>query len=734
MRVTTNYWSSSTLFVLLALLLPLGSMSAQICGTANSSSSSSPSMPTTGTLRALVVLIDYPDDPDQANNIWPLVDGNGLPIAVGPTWKNSIIDASTSNPSNTRNNITTYFNRMSGGSLNVIGDVHYQQARFSLATYQSNPTFSSNIPYWTVRHVLEDLDPIVNYSSYDNWTGSTAGSDGKVDMIFAIFRNKEAGNGFSGWNGIASFNDGSSFILDGTTINASAPWFGGSGLMVQNGIEGEEYLGITTYPKMMVIVHEFGHFLGLDHQYAGGVWACMSAHDYSPSYLMNSKERAQLGWMSSIVDVTSDGQTETLSDFATNRVACRLALPNNGGYYWIENHQGVAMYDVVDNSGNPPGIYVLFEGYVPEASEGNLEVITADGRWVFNNPSSTTAAWGNQTQVIPVFQRGNVQRYNGLTDREPQPYTTPGPASTDFMFAWINDEWGTLVKSGGLTGVEARYEGDGRDKWELTYNNMFSPWSNPSSRRSSTETSTVGFQITDETALGNSTSTFDLKFYTSTPLSGPPSKPQNLHAIYYAYGPNPCGPPDVCGISPKLTWTANIESDVTSNGSYEIWRTQNGTSFTHLATVSGTTTEYIDYSINDANQYGNDGAEYEIRAVDSQDLLSVFSDFAGAHYGISTLKTRSQPSGATMSLVLEQNAPNPVTASTTISFATPDDGSVSLVVLDPLGHRVATLAKGFMQGGEYSAVFDAQHLPSGVYLVILQHSGQQVVRKMVVGR
>jgi hypothetical protein len=57
---------------------------------------------------------------------------------------------------------------------------------------------------------------------------------------------------------------------------------------------------------------------------------------------------------------------------------------------------------------------------------------------------------------------------------------------------------------------------------------------------------------------------------------------------------------------------------------------------------------------------------------------------------------------------------------------------VTLKVFDVFGTEVATLVEGELDAGEHSVVFDAQTLPSGVYVYRLQAGGNVQQRNMVV--
>jgi parallel beta-helix repeat protein len=81
---------------------------------------------------------------------------------------------------------------------------------------------------------------------------------------------------------------------------------------------------------------------------------------------------------------------------------------------------------------------------------------------------------------------------------------------------------------------------------------------------------------------------------------------------------------------------------------------------------------------------------------------------------------------------LEQNYPNPFNPSTTIAYDLPNAGKVRLNVYNALGQQVQVLVDEWQTAGAHSYLFNAQNLPTGVYLYQLQideHLSE--MRKMV---
>lgn len=86
---------------------------------------------------------------------------------------------------------------------------------------------------------------------------------------------------------------------------------------------------------------------------------------------------------------------------------------------------------------------------------------------------------------------------------------------------------------------------------------------------------------------------------------------------------------------------------------------------------------------------------------------------------------------APIEFALEQNYPNPFNPSTKISYALPNSGIVQIKVFDLLGQEVITLVNEEVTAGYFEVNFNANSLPSGVYLYRLQSGSFVETKKMI---
>ncbi len=93
-----------------------------------------------------------------------------------------------------------------------------------------------------------------------------------------------------------------------------------------------------------------------------------------------------------------------------------------------------------------------------------------------------------------------------------------------------------------------------------------------------------------------------------------------------------------------------------------------------------------------------------------------------------------QPGAAPLAFSLEQNYPNPFNPITTIRYALPSRGHVSMTMYNLLGQRVATLVDAALEAGYHSVQFNAKNLASGVYFYRLQAGSFVETKKLLLLR
>jgi hypothetical protein len=83
---------------------------------------------------------------------------------------------------------------------------------------------------------------------------------------------------------------------------------------------------------------------------------------------------------------------------------------------------------------------------------------------------------------------------------------------------------------------------------------------------------------------------------------------------------------------------------------------------------------------------------------------------------------------------LGQNFPNPFNPSTQIDFSIPRSSHVTLKIYDVLGKEVATLVEGARVAGTYTATWNAQNYPSGIYFYRFKAGSYTMTRKLILLR
>jgi len=542
---------------------------------------------------------------------------------------------------------------MSNGTYQVYGDVYG-----SLVTTDKNQSEYNNIGEVN-REIILEVDPIVNFANYDILNGNSFGSDGNVDFIYIIYRNV-TGNTLMYYSGIAQLSVSQTINVDNKQIVDNS--YIGGGVHQKGGYNGRDY-------TMYVAAHEMGHYLfGGGHiDYASNLCLMSGSPVWNSSRGMHSWERQRLSWIT-YTDKSTDGSV-TMSDYITSRQAYRVPI-NSNEYFLIENRLKQSPHDLAGDNG-----FYIYKITGAASYPPTIDVLCADGNWNFNfNPSTKIITRVNQNPSSSWDEMNLEIEYDTDGNGYPEYY----PCRTPFYFkdaAW----------------------GDNEDAFDLTFNNVLSPVSNPRT----TNSGSLAFAI-------EVTGTNTLQFYLTNPYSGAPSKPQNPRLSSNA----PVGYGYV-----RFSWDANNEPDIVN---YEVSRKVTELGGVWEVIANTTNTYFVDVDFTYTDPYGDFHCTYRVRAKDSQNKYSVYSNETTGRAEYTHKKALNNNELIISNIDLLQNYPNPFNPATTINYQIPQDAFVTIKVYDILGKEVVTLVNENKLAGYYKTDFNASYLTSGVYVYTIQ--------------
>ncbi len=171
----------------------------------------------------------------------------------------------------------------------------------------------------------------------------------------------------------------------------------------------------------------------------------------------------------------------------------------------------------------------------------------------------------------------------------------------------------------------------------------------------------------------------------------------------------------VSGNSVVLNWGTATE---TNNRGFEVERSTDGNNFVSTGYVqgNGTTTRKSFYTYTDDNLISGK-YYYRLKQVDFDGSFT-YSSIANADI-------------QNLSYELSQNYPNPFNPSTSIGYSVPEKSVVSLEIFNEIGQKVRTLVNGTKEAGNYTVNFNADNLPSGVYMYKMRAGNYNETRKMI---
>ena len=117
-----------------------------------------------------------------------------------------------------------------------------------------------------------------------------------------------------------------------------------------------------------------------------------------------------------------------------------------------------------------------------------------------------------------------------------------------------------------------------------------------------------------------------------------------------------------------------------------------------------------------------------VGAFGSVNWMANWTDFSPENYPVSV--DENELSGLPTTFSVSQNYPNPFNPSTKIVYSVTEGSNVKLTVFDVLGREVEVLVDGFKSAGIYELNFNAENLPSGLYLYTFEAGSTKITKKM----
>lgn len=170
----------------------------------------------------------------------------------------------------------------------------------------------------------------------------------------------------------------------------------------------------------------------------------------------------------------------------------------------------------------------------------------------------------------------------------------------------------------------------------------------------------------------------------------------------------------------RVTW----QDESTDETNFRIQRSPDGVSWEDHGVTDANETTFNDPFLPTGVTY-----YYQVRA-ENWDAASGFSNIDSATTGVTT-SIGDSPTTVPEKIELLQNYPNPFNPATTIAFQIPKAGHVQLQVFDAAGQLAETLINEVKPQGQYTIVWHATNLASGIYYYRLVNAGKIHTRKML---
>lgn len=663
----------------------------------------------------------FPDDnwmcPEgQATQYW---QGD---VWTKPYWANDIIKSNTSNIGTS--NMTAYYRDASFGKLMVIGDVYEDLYIFNNPSTYYSPSSGRHVGYAT-KELLESIDSKVDYSLYDKFDpededndGEIREPDGKVDFVLIVFRflmgtEPATGSGVAALGGTnANFGNG---LYEITTDE---------NMIIKAGYPGSGAISTQLTPwGYHISVHELGHYLLGGHRNHMGLFNLMNTNGNS---FCSADEREAMGWGPSAIVPTSNS-TYTLQDYGTTGQFIKFTK----GYhtYYLENRRRINYH--LSNQWYLWNYY-SYQPFTAQSPDSMLlihryynSVESANGRWNWlmsaQYPTRYVVDTFNNGRAANIFFTDKPNKYNGETIFD---LRNKSAVSWHTGLPFVNNK--TAFHIGG----------DSNSCFDVGYNQVYSPWSNPGIEVNNSNDS-FAVEITGKDNDGN----LIVNVYFTNIIQGAPSKPQYLKTSKQFI--------DGSRFRPRLDWYKNREPDIQKYLVYRGYIVTPGVDPTYYYIGETTDSTYLDQTIYLYRGQGGSGiCQYELHkyayrvvAVDNtaknsvkseRDSISGYSDPCAPEDSSTPKEEETKNREIRLKFNLSQNYPNPFNPVTSIKYTIPYDAMVNIKIYNILGQEVKVLENSFKLAGEYIMQFNGSELTSGVYFYKFTAGNYTEVKKMLI--
>lgn len=516
----------------------------------------------TSALNIIIIFAQHPDDTIPSSD-WPIGSPpNYMDSLLSPTRKNA--SAFWNNYSSSNEVLSDYYQETSLGKFHVIGITRHYIYDHVSSWYGGSETIMNNEIYNKLQ-----ADENILWRDFDRWSYISPGiyeksEEGHVDYITIVRRNNEGPAGEAGL-------DGTSFTIDPSNqIDIRTGLYQlGSGSIINGNNPGPH--GYNRF--FGICIHELGHFLWGDHS-AVGIMTSRGGNSINDLFA-SPFEKIKLGYLVPKVVLYNQTPNYSIGDIScrtSNNEILKVPISSNE-YFIIENRRKISKYDVkmlgdttkfnmlTDVNSYGTGVYIYHHRSTDLAYPGNQDEECADGLFNWQYAGTNTPDWSNSQQVIcyvrtsiPSPLQNDPGIWGSYLNRDDQSMavslgdgvepmwfslglrhiTVPG-VGTDKTFTNSPEYWTSRAAWG-----------DRKDAWNIGYNEIFSPYSNPNTKTWNNSNSGIFIQYS---SLSSGVANFkiyhvDSSFTESEILAAtPPSRPMGIDMqVFYPLNSSTCHP------------------------------------------------------------------------------------------------------------------------------------------------------------------------------------------------